>query len=53
MNDPIEALGFRLSLGAQEVDRILTPEEIAIIRLIAIAYVQRKEKLDNTEKMGE
>lgn len=41
----IERLGFRLSLGVQEVDRILTREEIETIRRIAIAYQERKEKL--------
>lgn len=53
MKDPIEQLGFRLSLGVQEVDRILTPEELATIRRIAVAYVRRKNQDSTGNEAGE
>ena len=45
----LEELGFRLSLGAAEVDRLLTDEEIETLESIAIAYSARRTIADMIE----
>jgi cob(I)alamin adenosyltransferase len=49
----LEALGFRLSLGATEVDTYLTEEEIETLESIAAAYSTRRTIADMIENERE
>lgn len=49
----LEELGFRLSLGAAEVDAYLTDEEIETLESIAAAYSARRTIADMIENERE
>lgn len=52
LSPDLESLGFRLSLGAAEVDRHLTREEIDLLETIAVRYAGRRtiESILETEE---
>jgi hypothetical protein len=49
LSKELESLGFRLSLGIQEVDEHLTPQEIEMLESIAIRYAGRRAIADMLE----
>lgn len=42
LSKELESLGFRLSLGAAEVDEHLTEQEIELLETIAVRYAGRR-----------
>lgn len=45
LSDDLESFGWRLSLGAVEVDRFLTEDEIETLETIAARYAGRRSQL--------
>jgi hypothetical protein len=46
LSKELESLGFRLSLGAAEIDKHLTPQEIELLESIAVRYEGRRTIAD-------